>query len=264
MPASTNNSPSVIAVTDRPTWADRAVRASLDTGARFERWTWSDAGRLDRLPDAIVLDLSGPFPEKLQLLEEWANRAWQPVCLVALSLEQGSSEVGRQLGALGYLNPEPMVENTTYEATLCGRLEQILGSEMRLLSKLLSELECSDPEVAAVLMLGNLLIGKRRTVESWVLEIGYPGRKALAQLLGGCGLAVPKLVFDGLRTVRMISHAERTRHRPSRDELASLVGYSSGDYAGKRMRDLWGLSLGGLAALGVDGTIALVAGRLRR
>jgi hypothetical protein len=185
------------------------------------------------------------------------------VCLGALSLEQGSSEVGRQLGALGYLNPEPMVEDLGYGPALCGRLERILDAEMRLVSKLLSELRCSHPEVAAALALGNLLIGERRTVESWALEVGYPGRKALAQLLGDCGLAMPKLVFDGVRTVRMVSHAVRARRQPSRDELASLVGYSSGDYAGKRMGELWGVSLGGLIELGIDGTVALVAGRLR-
>lgn len=93
MAASTDNSPSVTLVTDRPTWVERVVTARLNTGARFERWTWKDARRLDRLPEAIVLDLTRTFPNKLQLLEEWASRAWQPVCLVLLSLERGSSDV---------------------------------------------------------------------------------------------------------------------------------------------------------------------------
>ena len=81
-------------------------------------------------------------------------------------------------------------------------------------------------------------------------------------MFGECRVRNPATVFQWLRLARVIEFAVHRPTRPTRDELARLFGYGSGDYLGKRAKALTGLALGSLLSFGLDAFFELMATRL--
>jgi hypothetical protein len=229
-------------------------------GALAERWGWRRARRLDDLPDAILLDVMEPLGRKETLLERWAGLGWQPVCILSLVPEPGTSKLGNRLALRGYVALLEATQRRVYWSRLQACLAHTLRAETRLLPPLIHGLGCFDPEVVRALTIAMRLIPEHRTVARWAEEAGYARRNALEQLFAQRGLPHPKSVYEALHVVRMLGYGARHPERASRAQLARLFEWNP-DYLGKRAKDMFGVSFGRLVELGPDGAITLITRR---
>jgi hypothetical protein len=249
----------VVIVSDRRAWSDSVVEIAVQTNSLTERWTWSETGRLVDPPDVLVVELDRSFEARHRALKEWADRAWQPICVASVTPRPGSSRLTVRLRGLGYRHLLPSRLTRDYWHDLGLRVRTILENRASLVPCLAKALECYDPAIIEVLSVALQMIPAHRTVSGWANEIGFRRRHNLECLFGTHGLPQPKTVLDCLRLACVVEAARRAQSSPTRDELARQFGYSSGDYLGKRAKTLTGRALGELLSTGVDEIFATLS-----
>ncbi len=246
-------------VSDRAAWTDSAVEVCRMLDCLAECWQWSEARALSDPADTLLLDVTGPFAKRRLLLEKWAARAWQPVCLVSLAPEPGAAEFRSWLNSLRYRRVLLTGTRRAYWRELRSSLQAILDSRAKLVPEVAKVLDCYDPAVIEALSVALLLIPERRTVNSWAMELGFRSRQQLEALFADRALPSPKTIFDWLRLVRVVEFAGGSGRQQTRDELARVFRYPSGDYLGKRCKELTGLPLRRLVNGGVEGTLRILS-----
>ncbi len=243
-------------VSDRSDWTDAAVELCREMEGLAEHWCWSAARGLANPGDALLIDLVNPFPARQPLFGEWASRAWQPISVVSLAPQPGAAGMAAWLGSLGYSRLLQPTARVPYWHELQSNLKTVLQSRARIVPLAAEALSCYDPPVIRALSEALLLIPERRTVNAWAIGLGLERRQQLEALFAARHLPRPKEVLEALRLARAVESALRSSHPPSREELARRFRYPSGDYLGKRAKQLTGLSLGQLFTVGVSGVLS--------
>lgn len=249
---------SVLLVSDRVSWAERAVENWNGLPALGEPIGWADTHDLGTSPAAFALDVSPPLDEKLVSLSNWSGKAWQHLCICWLSASRGAVDVADRLESWGYSVVLPMGPEGSRWRDLRSELHRIVESRTWLVPRVLETLGCYDQRVSAALSSALDMIPEGITVDHWIQDLDLRRRQDLAALFAAKGLPRPKIILDWLRLLRVVEYARYTSGRVTRDKLAYRFRYPSGDYLGKRAHQLTSAPLGDLIDRGVNHTLDLL------
>jgi len=186
----------------------------------------------------------------LGAFDVWASKAWQPLCVVSLKAAPDAGGFAHQLRDQAFLGMVQAHTGSGYIRALQAMLDRVVNSDAWIASCAARWLACREPAIIRTLSVGVEMISSHRTVTRWARSVGLKRRQDLESVFVTHALPHPKLVLERMRLARVVHMAETTRPRPSRAELATQFGYSSGDYLGKRARAITGQSLGQLVRLG--------------
>lgn len=253
----------LVVVTDRDAWAEAAL-GSLDVlGLVAERAAWSSAPRLDGTPAAVALDVAAPFGRKVRQCERWAARAWQPLCVCCLAAEPGAARVAAGLRSLGYSTVELLPSEEGHWQDLLSRLRRRVENHAWIATRFAQAFGCYDRWIVEAFHVALDTLPAGGSMEHWAARLGLRRRQDLAVMFAERGLPRPKALWDWVRLIRLIEFARAAGLKSTREKLAREFGYSSGDYLGRRVRELSGVSLGALLEAGPARAIEIMAERLR-
>jgi len=249
-------------ITDRDSWADRALAGLSTNGTIYERVDWGSAVSLEEPAAGMLADITPPFAARLQLLRGWAARAWQPACVCCLVPESGAADVLAELAELGYSTVLPASMRDHDWEEIRRRLDLIRGKKAWLVPQIAGALDCYDLAVIEALEVALDILPAQTTVKAWVRELGLPRRQRLESLLAKRGLPPPKEVLEWLRLARVIESSAAYGVRPTRRQLAEEFRYPDADYLGRRAKKMTGRTLGALLGSGVGGVLEVMAERV--
>lgn len=97
------------------------------------------------------------------------------------------------------------------------------------------------------------------TVRAWgrVVRLGYG---ELADLCREHGACCPKQLLDVVRLAAELARVQANGRRVTRDRLASRLGYSSGNYLGRRVKRLCRCTVGDLMTRPLMGALEVLFG----
>ncbi|NIW36285.1 MAG: hypothetical protein GWN32_07030 [Gemmatimonadetes bacterium] len=229
-------------------WVGRASEIIHDLGAVAETWEWSEAAGLSRPADALLVQVDARHCRR-DVLSGWAERAWQPFCVVSLEPSRGATGCEAFLQGLGYERFLQPTGRDTYWTEIRENLISIIESGARLVPLVTKALATNDVSIVRMLSVAARMIPRQKTVATWADKLGLPGPQRLDDRFVDLRLPSPKRVLDTLRLLQVLEFAHRSSSRHSRDDLGRLFNYSSGDYLGKRARELAGCALGELRGM---------------
>ena len=247
-------------VSDRPDWVESARSVCIRAHVIAERESWSSVKTRAERVAAMVLDVSSPFEIRRPQLAEWAHMGRQPLSILCITPDRGAADLSMWLQRLGYRHLVHGDRPDEYRDDLEALLGLITGRRAWIVSEIASVLDCFEPEILEALSVAITLIPEHTTVEYWTRELGLRRRQRLWELFARHELPGPKRVLEWLRLARVVDHAA-TRSRVSRDDLARTFRYSSGNYLGRRAKQLAGQPLGQLVAGGVTWLLAQLSSR---
>ncbi len=237
--------PAVVAITDDEAWASRSAEIVQDLGGVAEVGAWPDASRLSSPRDALLLHVDAMHCPH-DVLSTWAKWAWQPICLVSLDPSPGAWDCENCLREIGYRQFLQPTRPDTYWAEVSSALTRIIASAARLVPLLATTLGASHRRLIDILTSAAYMIPGETTVASWARRVGVSAPQRLNEQFLELQLPSPKLVLDILRLLQVLEYASRSTRRLTRNDLARLFNYSSGDHLGKRARQLAGHTFGEL------------------
>lgn len=209
---------------------------------------------------ALVLDVAKPFANKRPQLTAWARTGRQPVSILCIAPERGAADLSAWLRGLGYRHLLYGDRPEEYCDQLEAKLRLITDRRAWIVSEIAKELDCFEPDVLDALSVAITLIPEHTTVEYWTRELGMRRRQRLWELFARYGLPGPKRVLEWLRLARVVDYAA-TPSRVSRDDLARTFRYSSGNYLGRRAKQLAGQPLGQVLSGGVTWLLSQMCAR---
>jgi hypothetical protein len=254
----------VVLVSDRASWIQEARLVCRAVGAIPEDETWRSVADRTEPGSALVLDITDPFDQKRDLLERWAKRAWQPLCVLCVRSRRGAAELTSWAGRVGYryvLHGDALVE---CRADLETCMLDIIEKYLWLVPEVARALGCHSLSFVEALHAACLMIPDHRTVDHWARErLGLTGRRATEELFAGLKLPEPKAVLDWLRVSKVVAYAA-AEGVVTLDRLAPVFGCQSGRYLGLRLRYLTGRSLEQLVGMSAQDLLRLLIANYRR
>lgn len=247
-------------VSDRDDWSNEVIQACCTVGAVCERHQWQSARTLDPA-DVVIADAADPDEAKLELLERWAERAWQPICVVWITTEKGAIPFADALRSLGYRDIVQASADAGSWDDFQARTRNIVQTRMALVPMIAGALDCRDAPIVETLVAAVSNVPGIRTVERWAQEVGLKRREQLEERFAQRNLPRPKVVLEFVRIAKAVDYWNRLDDRPTVKELAAAFDYSSPDYFGERTRRLTGLPPRDLLTLGVEAVLASLRDR---
>lgn len=238
----------VLIVTDRDQFARRAIRLISTAGFLPERASWMASRTLSTTPVAALVDVETGFEQKWHALERWAERACQPLCVVSITGGSGTAKFVGRLERLGYEHFRYDIRGPDW-AGIGSDLEEIVDGSRWLVTQVARALNAGQPEIVRALTVAIDLIPQKVTVESWARALRMRDQRRLDEMFSDLDLPPPKRVFDFLRLGQGYLIQVRASKSLTRNELAHELGYSSGDYLGRRYKALLGLSVVSMSSL---------------
>ncbi|MFQ5679293.1 MAG: hypothetical protein ACE5HP_07520, partial [Gemmatimonadota bacterium] len=247
-------------VSDSERWLQRASE-SVPPGknALLEPIPWAAAPELKGPLSALVVHVENPDEECVHVFESWAARAWQPLCLVQAHPVQGLAAFYYGLLRLGYRAIQVDSARGAQWASLREHLERQWRGYVSLVPLLADGLGCRDPLVVEALAVAAAGQPRLRTVKQWAEALGLPGYGPLEVLLTAHGLPSPKHLLGLIRLAAVMAYARKRGGRCRREKLAAEFLFPSGDYLGKRTKQLVGIPLCRLVGYELEEALARIA-----
>ncbi len=246
-------------ITDRAAWAD----AIEDRCARFdlviERWSWHARPPTPPPYRVFLLDIARRSPAVSRVVSRLAEFAWQPLCIVSVAPVPGAVSLVSRLDDMAFDHVLSIRDRPSYWDAVRDDVDAVLRGDGWLLPLAAQALSCHEPAVLRALMRLLEPMPGARTVTRWANTLQLR-RQDLGTLFAVHGLPSPKAVLDLVRLAR-VTYASSERPQLSRDELARRFGYSSGDYLGKRAKQLTGCAFGQVVAAGPALPISMLTRR---
>lgn len=243
----------IAVLADDRLWAKQAMELSREVGGAPERFAWSEAGMIEMPVRAIlVLRDRSDSGQTSATLASWAATGWQPLAIVTDRPAPGSHGFAERIRELGYdaplHHPAPGDDTEGYWREFLQCLRDRFERRLWLVPHFVSELGQADPWCARALEV--LARNPRtRTVEDWARLTGLSGRRALEREFAERALPPPKRLLVRFRLAQAI--CERYETGSTLDAVARALAYPSGDYLGRRCRQLTGLPFSQAAASGL-------------
>lgn len=254
----------VVLVSNDSTWTSRMLDLVPARAVVAEASTWIEAARVTGPVGALVCHIDRPraLSETItRACEHWSSLAWQPCTLTWIASRPGAARIRAVLDRHGFRVV------CTSEFTLSRNDDTEPWDEVRtrldaapwIVPLLAQRLSWShDPRLVEILsapVLGHDI----STVRAW----GRGVRLSYGELAGLCrrhGACPPKQLLDVVRLAAGLARVQANGRRVTRDRLASRLGYSSGNYLGRRVKTLCGCTVGDLIGMPLMGALEVLLG----
>ncbi len=240
----------MLLVSDRADWTDQAVELCRELGAVAESYEWSRAGKLKGRASALVADVGSPFSERLPLLGRWASQALQPLSVLSVVPEPGAGEFFAQVQELGYRRLIPANGLPSYWRCIRSNVRGILAGGGAIVPIIAERYRCYAAEAVTGLTIVVENAREVQTVEGLSRAMGLPNTKRLRTAFRMYGLPPAKETLERIRLALAIDYVAKADPKPTREQVARHLNYSSADYLGRHAKRLTGRSFGRLVGAG--------------
>ena len=254
----------IVLVSEDSTWISsmlHSLPARTDVG---EGASWSEAMRLTGPIGAMVCHIDRPrFLEEsiLRAYEHWSTLAWQPCTLTWMASRPGAAKIRATLDRHCFqvtCTPEFSLSRDD-NADAWDVLDNRLDSAPWIVPYFAQRLGwIQDPRLIGILSV-PVLRSDVSTVRKWrrSVRLTYAEFADLCQENGCCR---PKRLLELVRLGAELARVRANGRRMTRDRMAERLGYSSGNYLGRRAKLLSECTLGDLMTMPVLDALEIVAG----
>lgn len=258
----------IVLVSEDSAWRS-AMLASLPARAGVaEGVTWTEAVELSGPIGAVVCHIDRPrslAESVLRAYEHWSTLAWQPCTLTWIAPGLGAAKVQAALRRQRFpviCTPEFSLDRDDHAGpwdVVGTRLDAAPWVASHFAQRLGWTRDLRLVEILAVALLRQDACTVREWARSVKLSYGE-----LADVCRENGCCRPKRLLELVRLGAELARVRANGRRVTRDLMAERLGYSSGNYLGRRIKLLSGHTLGDLMSMTLMDALEILSGLLIR
>jgi len=257
----------IVLVSEDSTWISSMLDSLPARTGVAEGVTCTEATRLTGPIGAMICHIDRPrslAESVLRAYEHWSTLAWQPCTLTWLAPRPGAARIRATLGRLGFptiCTPEFSISRDD-KAHAWDIVATRLDTAPWVVSHFAQRLGWTDPHLIEILSVPVL-----RPDVSTVREWGRSVRLSYGELADVCrehGCGRPKRLLELIRLGAELARVSASGRRVTRDLMAKRLGYSSGDYLGRRVKLLSECTLGDLMTMPLMDALEILPGLATR